>query len=172
LNYAETRAIRHILTGSPSLALFEEKVLNLLRIDLFPRDAECRAFAHTNPKHQVEQEGNPPLLLHRDGTIDQLSPTGPPLAASTYTKLKTANRRLSAGDRLILFSDGLPEAINPKGEFFSEERIERVVREYAEAPARDIVGGIIGSMVEFEDGATRNDDVACVSLVYRGRNTG
>lgn len=114
---------------------------------------------------------NPPLLLHRDGTIDQLSPTGPPLAASTCAKLKTANRRLGAGDRLILFSDGLPEATNPNGEFFGDKRIEQAMREHGEAAAHDLVRGIIGRMTEFEAGAPRSDDVACVSLIYRGPNT-
>ncbi len=111
---------------------------------------------------------NAPLLLHRDGAIDQLDPTGPPLAASTNSRLRTANRRLAAGDRLILFTDGLSEAANQNGEFFGDKRIELAVREYAEAAARDLVRGIIGRMIEFEAGAPRSDDVACVSLVYRG----
>ncbi len=111
---------------------------------------------------------NAPLLLRRGGTIDRLTPTGPPLAASTHATFKTATERLSEGDRLILFSDGVPEATSPNGEFFGDERIEQVVREFAEAAAQDLVRGIVGRVTEFEGGAPRNDDIACVGVVYRG----
>ncbi len=111
---------------------------------------------------------NPPLLLRRDGTIDKLTPTGPPLAASAYKTFKTENRSLAAGERLILFSDGLPEATNRNGEFFGDERIEHALREYAEATAKDLVRGVIHRVTEFENGAPRYDDIACVSMLYRG----
>ncbi len=111
---------------------------------------------------------NAPLLLRCGGTIDRLTPTGPPLAASTHATFKTATVRLLASDRLILFSDGVPEATSPSGEFFGDERIEQVVREFAAAAAQDLVRGIVGRVTEFESGAPRNDDIACVSMVYRG----
>jgi len=111
---------------------------------------------------------NPPLLLRRNGTIDQLTRTGPPLAASTNSIFKIAKRPLSAGDRLVLFSDGLPEATNRDGAFFGDERIEQAIRENAEATAQDLVRDIIKRVTEFENGAPRYDDIACVNLLYRG----
>jgi sigma-B regulation protein RsbU (phosphoserine phosphatase) len=111
---------------------------------------------------------NPPLLLQRDGTLDQLTPTGPPLAVSAVGVFRTARRSLAAGDRLILFSDGLPEATNRNGDFFGDERFERAIRECAEATAQDMVRGVISRVTEFESGAQRYDDIACVSLLYRG----
>ena len=111
---------------------------------------------------------NPPLLLRRNGTIDQLTRTGPPLAASTSSIFKIARRPLSAGDSLILFSDGLPEATNRDGAFFGDERIERAIRECAGATAQDLVRDIIKRVTEFENGASRYDDIACVGLLYRG----
>lgn len=111
---------------------------------------------------------NAPFLLRADGTLDQLTPTGPPLAARHNVAFKTGTRRLAAGDRLILFSDGLPEATNSNGLFFGDAQIERAVRDLAGAQARDMVGGIIGKVREFEGGAPQFDDIACVGLVYRG----
>lgn len=69
---------------------------------------------------------------------------------------------------MILFSDGVPEATHPNGEFFGDERIEQVVREFVDAAAPDLVRGIVGRVTEFESGALRNDDIACVSVVYQG----
>src|SRR5579863_1238773 len=58
LNYAEARAISHVLTGSPSLALLEEKALNFLRIDLFSFEAKRRGLAHTNSKYEVQHQSD------------------------------------------------------------------------------------------------------------------
>jgi phosphoserine phosphatase RsbU/P len=125
-------------------------------------DVETGEIVYSNCGH------NAPLLLRRDGAIDRLTPTGPPLAASSHATFKTATQRLYAGDRLILFSDGLPEATSSNGEFFGEGRLEETVRKHAGAAARDLVRGILGSVAEFESGAPRYDDIACVSVVYRG----
>lgn len=111
---------------------------------------------------------NAPLLLHRDGTIEHLRPTGPPLAASAHVMFTTANRSLAAGDRLILFTDGLPEAANRNGQFFGDDKVERVIRENADAAAHDLVQAVMDKVIEFEDGAPKYDDIACVSVIYRG----
>jgi len=111
---------------------------------------------------------NPPLLLRREGTIEQLTPTGPPLAARQNTVLATAHRRLAVGDRLILYSDGLPEATNRDGHFFGDDRLESAVREFDDASAQDLVSRIIKGVIEFEAGTPQFDDIACVGLIYRG----
>jgi len=111
---------------------------------------------------------NAPLLLHEEGPLDQLTPTGPPLAARADASFTTGRRRLSAGDRLILFSDGLPEATNPAGEFFGDARVEQAVRDLGRASAFNLVTGIIAKAKEFENGAPQFDDIACLGLVYRG----
>jgi serine phosphatase RsbU (regulator of sigma subunit) len=126
-------------------------------------DTDTGQLTYSNCGH------NAPLLLHRDGTIDQLRSTGPPLAASASVTFRTAHVRLVAGDRLVLFSDGLPEATNCNGEFFGDARTERTIRENSENNARGLVRGIINKVVEFEGGAARYDDIACVSVIYHGQ---
>jgi phosphoserine phosphatase RsbU/P len=111
---------------------------------------------------------NAPLLLRRDGTLDQLTPTGPPLAAGNNATFKASTSHLKPGDRLVLFSDGLPEATDGNGKFFGDERVEQAVRALAGASAHDLVRGIIGKAREFENGAPQFDDIACVGLVYTG----
>ncbi|HET7850615.1 MAG TPA: SpoIIE family protein phosphatase [Pseudolabrys sp.] len=112
---------------------------------------------------------NAPLLLRNDGRLEELAPTGPPLAARMNASFKADARRLAAGERLILFSDGLPEASNPQGNFFGDERIREAVLGHARAPARELVTGIIGKVDQFTNGAPAYDDIACLSLIYRGR---
>ena len=110
---------------------------------------------------------NAPLLLRGDGTIERLGPTGPPLAASANVQFRTASRPFGAGDRLVLFSDGLPEATNRAGAFFGDDNVEHAIREHATATAQDLVRGLLHRATQFEDGAPRYDDIACVALIYR-----
>jgi phosphoserine phosphatase RsbU/P len=151
----EIARVNNLLAASNEEAMFATAFCAVI-------DVNTGEIAYSNCGH------NPPLLLQCDGTIDRLTPTGPPLAASTNRTFKVTRRLLSAGDRLILFSDGLPEATDRHGEFFGDEKIERVLREYAEATARDMVRGVINRVTEFENGAQRYDDIACVGLLYRG----
>lgn len=111
---------------------------------------------------------NPPLLLRRDGAIEKLLPTGPPLAAAQQRSFRTATLRLVPGDRLVCFSDGLPEATNRRGEFFGEQRVEQAVRDNAQAEVEELVKNVINSMTEFAEGAVPYDDVVCLGLLYRG----
>jgi sigma-B regulation protein RsbU (phosphoserine phosphatase) len=111
---------------------------------------------------------NAPLLIHRDGTMTKLLPTAPPLAAANDVVFRTSIRSIVPGDRLILFSDGLPEATNHSGEFFGDEKIEQVIRESADRTAQGLVRTIFNHVTEFKGGAPRYDDIACVALVYHG----
>ena len=110
---------------------------------------------------------NAPLLLREDGTAEPLPPTGPPLAARQNASFKVGSARLSRGDLLFLFTDGLPEACNAGGEFFGDERVAQAVRAHAGMAAHDAVAGVIGAVRQFENGAPQYDDIACLALIYR-----
>jgi serine phosphatase RsbU (regulator of sigma subunit) len=112
---------------------------------------------------------NAPLLLRNDKALEELRPTGPPLAARSNASFKVNTRRLVPGERLLLFSDGLPEATNSQGAFFGDERIKQAVHDLAHASARDLVHGIVDKVNAFTSGASPYDDIACLGLVYTGR---
>jgi serine phosphatase RsbU (regulator of sigma subunit) len=110
---------------------------------------------------------NAPLVLRNDGSAEPLPPTGPPLAARQNASFRVGTARLSPGDLLFLFTDGLPEASNAGGEFFGDERVAQAVRAHAGMPARDAVVGVISKVRQFESGAPQYDDIACLALIYR-----
>lgn len=153
---ANLARVNNLLAASNEEAMFATAFCALI-------DVTTGDLTYSNCGH------NPPLLLQCNGMIEQLRSTGPPLAASSGATFKAATRSIGAGDRLILFSDGLPEATNRSGEFFGDEKIERAIRHFATATAEDLVHGLINQVTDFESGAPRYDDIACVSLVYRGR---
>ncbi|HEX5508107.1 MAG TPA: SpoIIE family protein phosphatase [Pseudolabrys sp.] len=126
-------------------------------------DAQSGEIAYCNCGH------NAPLLLHDDKTLEELTPTGPPLAARANASFKMSTRKLLPGEGLVLFSDGLPEATNSQGEFFGDERVKEIVHGLVRASARELVDGIVDKVDAFANGAQPYDDIACVALIYTSR---
>jgi sigma-B regulation protein RsbU (phosphoserine phosphatase) len=83
-------------------------------------DPEARRIVYSNAGH------NPPLLIHQDGRVAQLSEGGMVLGIfpdSAYTQAKLA---MAGGDRLVFYTDGITEARNAEGEEYGDERLTEV----------------------------------------------
>ena len=112
-----------------------------------------RRLAFTNAGH------NPPLLVHSDGECVRLEAGGSVLGAFPDTCYTQDEIELSHGDRLVLFTDGLTEAVNESGEQFGEQEVIRVVRDYRYESAESLKE-ILFSVVEEFCGNTFRDDAA------------
>jgi sigma-B regulation protein RsbU (phosphoserine phosphatase) len=84
-------------------------------------DVPRRRLTFTNAGH------NPPLLVRGDGECLRLEEGGQVLGAFTDSHYRQSEIQLLAGDRLVLFTDGLTEASNTNGEEFGEERLRDLV---------------------------------------------
>lgn len=97
----------------PNLAL----TLNSLLCDfLRKRRIMSALIGHMNPKDgkvMLVFSGHPPtFLLHADGVSQEIGASGLPLGAKQNLKLNTRELSLAPGDTLVLYTDGIPEAIN------------------------------------------------------------
>ncbi len=72
--------------------------------------------------------GHPPMLLLRDGQVIEVTENGLLLAAFTLASFSNQTLPLEPGDRLLLYTDGLLEAANGKGEFFGQEGLSSLLR--------------------------------------------
>jgi hypothetical protein len=70
---------------------------------------------------------NPPLVLRADGTTTWLSASGPLLGPFADAQFAAEAIDLFPGDRLILYTDGVTEAMDAAGDLFGEERLERAL---------------------------------------------
>jgi phosphoserine phosphatase RsbU/P len=71
---------------------------------------------------------------------------------------------LAPDDCLFLFTDGITEAMDTDGAFFSEERLEGVLRAVAGEPPATVVSSVIGGVREFTGAASQSDDIAAMAL--------
>ena len=72
-----------------------------------------------------------------------------------------------ADDILFLYTDGVNEAKNAEDAFYSTERLEKKLTEYAETDRSDILNSVLNDLNEFTHGAAQNDDITMLTLHIR-----
>jgi sigma-B regulation protein RsbU (phosphoserine phosphatase) len=102
---------------------------------------------------------NPPLVVHPDGTIEWLGEGGLVLGIVPFATYSECKYQLQKGDVLVLYSDGVTEAINPQDEDFGEARFAEVVKRHRCEPAARIVEAITAELTAFGAGRPAADDI-------------
>ena len=77
---------------------------------------------------------------------------------------------LNVGDTLFLYTDGISEAMNMRGETFDESRIESALSISPEAPVDTVIGSVTLAVGEFVGEAEQSDDITCLVLRYNGKD--
>ena len=110
-----------------------------------------------------------PLLVHPDGTSEELPLTGGiALGVMPGLEYKESNVTLAPGDTLVLYTDGVSEAMNSEGEEFGVARLRQIFDGQAPASARDANEAILQSVTNFAGETPQSDDVTCLVLRRTG----
>jgi phosphoserine phosphatase RsbU/P len=99
----------------------------------------------------------PPILRHADGSIESLAPTRPVLGLMLDAGFREERLRLSAGDRLLLYTDGVTEAANDAGEEFGADRLASLLARQSDGPLPEQYGNIMASVRGHADGIFADD---------------
>ena len=103
---------------------------------------------------------NYPYLLHADGTMARLDKGGMILGVmKTLVPYEQETVALRQGDLLVLFTDGVSEAMSKEVEEFGEERLEALVRRHEGMSAHAVTVAIHHAVQEFTKGAAQSDDI-------------
>lgn len=114
-------------------------------------DGTSRELTFVNAGH------NPPILVGSDGTFLRLIAGGPALGILNESKYDEGKILLEAGDRLVLFTDGVTEATNRAGEEFGEDRLIGLAVEIRHLPAHALQQKIMESVSQFTSGNFQDD---------------
>lgn len=122
-------------------------------------DAEALRLDYVNAGH------NPPLLLRAgSGDMEHLKSTGPILGLSPESRFARGTAALHPGDILILYSDGVTEALNELDDFYGDERLEELVTRLRDAPASAICDAVFADVDRFAGERNQNDDITVVAI--------
>ncbi len=113
---------------------------------------------------------NPPLLVGRRG-LRRLDTGGVILGAFTDATFEEETLRLEPGDQLVVFSDGITEALNPDGEELGEERLLSYVELNRKLAPEALLESLLGNVRQFTAGAVQSDDLTLLVLSYVGATT-
>jgi serine phosphatase RsbU (regulator of sigma subunit) len=157
--------------GSPGACLAESNDLLCQQnpLDLFVTafygvlDLDSGELTYANAGH------NPPILMRAGGTVTNLPPTGG-VAMGVMVGMSYAEHRvtLAAGDTLILYTDGITEAMDRDGHEFTEGRLMRSLGESHRQSVEIVMSSLIESVHQFVDGAPQSDDITCLIVRYKG----
>jgi sigma-B regulation protein RsbU (phosphoserine phosphatase) len=152
---AKMNAFLHRSTGSNSYATFFYAQI----------DEKSRQLRYVNAGH------NPPYLLRRidapatgsagdaAAEIQELSTGGIVLGLFPQARYDEAAVDLHPGDVLVVFTDGVTEALNPKEEEFGEDRLKNLLRQVVHLPVNEISSRIAEELKTWIHDAEQYDDL-------------
>ena len=120
-------------------------------------------FIYANGGH------NPPLLVHSDGGSEYLATTGG-IALGVAPGMSYDERMvtLAPGDAVIMYTDGVTEAMNAADELFGEARLQEVFRQSPPQDPQSAARAVFEAVHAFAGGIKQSDDITCLVLRRKG----
>jgi sigma-B regulation protein RsbU (phosphoserine phosphatase) len=115
-------------------------------------DASSRTLAYTNAGH------NPALLIDETGTVTFLERGSVPLGMFSDTRYHEYHLTIEPGDVLLLYTDGITEAMSPDGEEFGRDRLARAVKGVVDLSARELIAAVHREVIDWTAGEGMDDD--------------
>jgi phosphoserine phosphatase RsbU/P len=148
------RAVNFLLWESTSDSQFVTAFYGVM-------DPHTGRFTYTNSGH------NPPVLVKRDGSYQELTTGGPALGVLEGATYEEGIVMLAAGDMLVLFTDGVVEATNDNNVEFGLKRLVQTLRASQSLAARKVIRAVMDATRAFSGTDSYADDFT-LSVVQRG----
>jgi len=149
-------SVNHHLIESNDSGLFVTALYGLL-------DVSSLEFNYARAGHPL------PLAMDSGGNAVSLPQgTGQPLGLFDVLALDEGKLRLEAGGNMLLYTDGVTEAVNDAGEFFGTERLTSVLQSTANSQAEHICESLWQSLKSYQGSMVQDDDVTLVAVSVRG----
>ena len=160
-----TRSTQEIVLALNRLLCADLDQEMFLSFVLMRYDAPTGEIVYTGAGHEN-------LLIWRQAseTIEVQKTGGMVLGLTTRAEDQFVEKRLelAPGDGLVLYTDGVTEAINEQREQFLLERLVESARRHAQQPPKPALHAILGDVLRFKGRATQRDDITLV-VVKRSR---
>ncbi|MHC4528075.1 MAG: PP2C family protein-serine/threonine phosphatase [Planctomycetota bacterium] len=131
-------------------------------VTMFYGQLDCRSgrLLYSSAGH------NPPILL-RNATVKQLELGGTPLALFEDADYELHEVGLVSSDIVVMYTDGVTEALNEQRQQFGTNRLEGVIKQHSEASSKELIEHVLEAIRQFTFGVTQSDDITL--LVVRRR---
>lgn len=118
-----------------------------------------RRFTFVRAGHEI------PFFFRKDGTgIFPANDHGQALGLFENVVLEELSITLPPGSRIVLFTDGATDAVNPDNERFGRERLRQAMRHFLLFSAQEFCEAMFETIARFQNGAPQADDMAMVAI--------
>jgi sigma-B regulation protein RsbU (phosphoserine phosphatase) len=107
---------------------------------------------------------NLPFIRRADGRVEEVMSRGMVLGIMDDMTYDEAATTLAAGDILLLYTDGITEAMNAAGELFGKARLIDAVRRAAPTVAQDLIDAILAAVRAYIGDTAQADDLTIVTV--------
>jgi phosphoserine phosphatase RsbU/P len=122
----------------------------------------------TREMRYINAGHNSPVLRRASGEIERLSTGGPPFGLPLFEDHEPAypsrTVRLTTGDLLFIFTDGVIEAVDDRGQEFGEARLVPILQSAPTESAADTLKRVMTQVNAFVGNARQHDDITCLVL--------
>ncbi len=120
---------------------------------------ENNEFSYARAGHE------PPLLLHANGSVERI-PHSAGMAIGLWEDVTLDERvvKLTRGDTLLMYTDGMTDCRNPHGKAFGLERIKNLLSGLAEQSAQQVCDKLLETLQGYQAGSKQDDDVTLVAI--------
>ncbi len=117
-----------------------------------------RTLTYINAGH------NRPILRHSSGSIERLDAGGLPLGITADAIYQSGTVTWETGDWLVVFTDGVVEAVNEPGADYGEERLISILNAGAETSPVKMLTRIMVDLDLFVGNTPQHDDITCLLI--------
>ncbi|MGO9126747.1 MAG: PP2C family protein-serine/threonine phosphatase [Terriglobales bacterium] len=121
-------------------------------------DSRTRTLTYINAGH------NTPILRRSSGALERLTNGGLPFGIQADAPYQPGTVTLQSGDWLVIFTDGLVEALNSKGEEYEEPRLLNVLQSGTAATPDELLRRLMADLDAFVGATPQHDDVTCMLI--------
>lgn len=148
-----TRLNRWLCRNIPTTKFF-----SLSCVAIESGNTEKSHLTYTNAGHC------PPILVRRNGEIDHLEPTGGVLGVHENFTYEEKGATIDRGDLLILFTDGVTEAENKKGDMFGEVRLAQFLKVHRQDDLDSLLNIMLNEVFSFSGCNELEDDYTVIAI--------
>jgi sigma-B regulation protein RsbU (phosphoserine phosphatase) len=107
---------------------------------------------------------NVPILRKTSGVVERLEAGGIPVGIFAESPYQVGTTRLQGGDWLVIFTDGVVEAVNQKDEEYGEPELIRLVDGGSGAAPAELLRRLLGELDKYVGNTPQHDDMTCLLL--------
>lgn len=107
---------------------------------------------------------NPPYVLRRDGSLQDLREGGLVLGMVDDAKFARGRLQLAPGETLVAFTDGVTEALNKRGRLFSEKKLEKLILKNRSRRPNEMMETVMSAVLAHIGEAPQSDDITLVVI--------